>query len=51
LTASASASADGSFDLFILAMATDGTIHAAGAAQSITHGGFLDADSRLAWSP
>jgi Tol biopolymer transport system component len=43
--------ANGSFDLFILPIATDGAIHATGPAQAITHGSFLDADSRLAWSP
>jgi Tol biopolymer transport system component len=43
--------ANGSFDLFILPMAPDGTIHATGPAQAVTHGSFLDADSRLAWSP
>jgi TolB protein len=42
---------NGSFDLFILPIGTDGAIHAAGAAQAATHGSFLDADSRLAWSP
>ena len=42
---------NGSFDLFILPIATDGAIHATGAAQAVTHGSFLDADSRLAWSP
>jgi TolB protein len=42
---------NGSFDLFILPIATDGAIHASGPAQAITHGSFLDADSRLAWSP
>jgi Tol biopolymer transport system component len=41
----------GSFDLFILPIATDNAIRAAGAAQAVTHGSFLDADSRLAWSP
>jgi Tol biopolymer transport system component len=41
---------NGSFDLFILPIATDGAIHATGPAQAITHGSFLDADSRLAWS-
>ena len=41
----------GSFDLFIVPIATDGAIHATGPAQPITHGSFLDADSRLAWSP
>ncbi len=43
--------ANGSFDLFILPIATDDAIHATGPAQAITHGSFLDADSRLAWSP
>ena len=42
---------NGSFDLFILPITTDGAIHASGAAQAVTHGSFLDADSRLAWSP
>jgi Tol biopolymer transport system component len=42
---------NGSFDLFILPITTDGAIHATGAAQAVTHGSFLDADSRLAWSP
>jgi len=42
---------NGSFDLFILPIATDGVIRATGAAQTVTHGSFLDADSRLAWSP
>jgi Tol biopolymer transport system component len=42
---------NGSFDLFILPIATDGAVQAAGAAQAVTHGSFLDADSRLAWSP
>lgn len=41
----------GSFDLFILPIATDNAIRAAGAAQAVTHGSFLDADSRLAWTP
>lgn len=41
---------NGSFDLFILPIATDGAVHASGAAQAVTHGSFLDADSRLAWS-
>jgi len=41
----------GSFDLFILPIGMDNAIHAAGAAQAVTHGSFLDADSRLAWSP
>jgi Tol biopolymer transport system component len=43
--------ANGSFDLFILPIATDGAIHATGPAQAVTHGSFVDADSRLAWSP
>src|SRR5205807_719707 len=44
---------NGSFDLFILPVAgtPDGTIHATGPAKAVTHGSFLDADSRLAWSP
>jgi Tol biopolymer transport system component len=41
----------GSFDLFIVPVSTVGTIQATGAAQAVTHGSFLDADSRLAWSP
>jgi Tol biopolymer transport system component len=41
---------NGSFDLFMMPIATDGTIHATGPAQAITHGSFIDADSRLAWS-
>jgi Tol biopolymer transport system component len=43
--------ANGNFDLFILPIATEGAIHSTGAAQAVTHGSFLDADSRLAWSP
>jgi Tol biopolymer transport system component len=43
--------ANGSFDLFILPLVTDGAIHATGPAQAVTHGSFVDADSRLAWSP
>ena len=44
---------NGSFDLFILPVAgtADGAIHATGPAKAVTHGSFLDADSRLAWSP
>jgi hypothetical protein len=42
--------AKGSVDLFILPITTDSGIQAAGAAQAVTHGSFLDADSRLAWS-
>jgi len=42
---------NGSFDLFILPVATAGTLRATGQAQAVTHGSFLDADSRLAWSP
>ena len=44
---------NGSFDLFILPVATDaaGSVHATGPAKAVTHGSFLDADSRLAWSP
>jgi Tol biopolymer transport system component len=40
-----------SFDLFTLPIATEGAIHATGRAQAVTHASFLDADSRLAWSP
>lgn len=42
---------NGSFDLFILPVSTAATVTATGAAQAITHGSYLDADSRLAWSP
>jgi len=42
---------NGSFDLFILPVATNPSVHATGPAQAVTHGSFLDADSRLAWSP
>jgi Tol biopolymer transport system component len=42
---------DGSFDLYVLPVATDGTSRAAGPPVAITSGSFLDADSRLAWSP
>jgi Tol biopolymer transport system component len=42
---------NGSFDLFILPVASDPTVHATGPAKAVTHGSFLDADSRLAWSP
>jgi Tol biopolymer transport system component len=44
---------NGSFDLFIVAVAgtPEGGIHATGPAKAVTHGSFLDADSRLAWSP
>jgi TolB protein len=41
----------GSVDLFIVPMSTAGRIQASGPAQAVTHGSFLDADSRLAWSP
>ena len=40
----------GSFDLYILPVSSVGGIHPAGPAQAVTHGSFLDADSRLAWS-
>lgn len=44
--------ANGSFDLFILPVtSTDSGVRATGPAQAVTHGSFLDADSRLAWSP
>lgn len=42
---------NGSFDLFILPVSTTATAQATGAAKAITHGSYLDADSRLAWSP
>jgi Tol biopolymer transport system component len=44
---------NGSFDLFIVSVtiAPDGSVHATGPSQAVTHGSFLDADSRLAWSP
>jgi Tol biopolymer transport system component len=44
---------NGSFDLFMLPVATDaaGAVHATGSPKALTHGSFLDADSRLAWSP
>jgi Tol biopolymer transport system component len=42
---------NGSFDLFVLQVATDAAVHAGGQALAVTHGSFLDADSRLAWSP
>lgn len=41
----------GSFDLFIVPVSTAGPVQASGPAQAVTHGSFLDADSRLAWSP
>jgi Tol biopolymer transport system component len=42
---------NGSFDLFILPVSVSSGVHASGPAQEITHGSFLDADSRLAWAP
>jgi TolB protein len=41
----------GSFDLFIVPVSTSGTVSTSGPVQAVTHGSFLDADSRLAWSP
>ncbi len=41
----------GSFDLFLLPISTEGSIHAAGPTQLVTQGSYLDADSRLAWGP
>jgi TolB protein len=41
----------GSFDLYIVPVSTAGTVLATGPAQAVTHGSYLDADSRLAWSP
>ena len=42
---------NGSFALFIVPISAAGSIQASGPAQAVTHGSFLDADSRLAWSP
>ncbi|MDQ6713861.1 MAG: hypothetical protein M3Z28_11840 [Candidatus Dormibacteraeota bacterium] len=42
---------NGSFDLFMVPVATDPTLRATGPPKAVTHGSFLDADSRLAWSP
>jgi len=42
---------NGSFDLFIMRVSSAGSIHPVSAAEEITHGSFLDADSRLAWAP
>lgn len=42
---------NGSFDLYVLPISTQGGIRAKGAPVAITHGSFFDADSRLAWSP
>ncbi|HEY8735511.1 MAG TPA: hypothetical protein VIO62_00545 [Candidatus Dormibacteraeota bacterium] len=42
---------NGSFDLSVLPVSTEGGIRAKGAPVAITHGSFFDADSRLAWSP
>ena len=41
----------GSVDLFIMPIAAEAAVQATGPAQAVTHGSFLDADSRLAWSP
>jgi Tol biopolymer transport system component len=40
----------GNFDLYILPLISSDTIRAGGPPQAVTHGSFLDADSRLAWS-
>jgi TolB protein len=40
----------GNFDLYVLPVGTGQTIRVTGPAQAVTHGSFLDADSRLAWS-
>ena len=37
--------------LNFLPVNTAGPVHAGGRVQEITHGSFLDADSRLAWAP
>jgi TolB protein len=43
---------DGSFDLFILPVSTSGgTVQTTGPALAITQGSFLDADSKMAWTP
>jgi TolB protein len=43
---------NGSFDLFILPVSTNtGAVQATAPAQAITQASFLDADSRLAWTP
>lgn len=42
---------NGSFDLYMLPISTDGGVRATGHPVAITHGSFFDADSRLGWSP
>jgi len=43
--------ANGSFDLYVLPLLTDGTLRPAGPPVALTRSSFFDADSRLAWSP
>ncbi len=43
--------ANGSFDLYLLPISTEGSIRATGPAIAVTKGSYFDADSRLAWSP
>ncbi|MDQ6711315.1 MAG: hypothetical protein M3Z11_12280 [Candidatus Dormibacteraeota bacterium] len=42
---------NGSFDLYLLPISTEGSIRATGPSVAITKGSYFDADSRLAWSP
>ncbi|MDQ6885456.1 MAG: hypothetical protein M3077_14665 [Candidatus Dormibacteraeota bacterium] len=42
---------NGSFDLYLLPISTEGSIRATGPPIAITRGSYFDADSRLAWSP
>ena len=41
---------NGSFDLYVLPLMTDGSLRAAGPPVAVTRNSFFDADSRLAWS-
>ncbi len=41
--------ANGSFDLYLLPLLTDGTLRPAGPPVALTRSSFFDADSRLAW--
>lgn len=42
---------NGSFDLYLLPISTEGSIRGTGPPIAITKGSYFDADSRLAWSP
>lgn len=42
---------NGSFDLYVLPLMTDGSLRPVGPPVAITRNSFFDADSRLAWSP